>query len=391
MHKPASPGPEALFHCRKAIDAVDETILDLVNARLLIARRIGKIKKAHGEGIVDPVREEEILRRLADKNPGPLTGKDLEGILRILMDASRAIQAERALEQFIPEKEATLSSLQYRPRLLDAETRLFGVIGNPVSHSLSPVMHNRALAATGVNGAYLAFPVRDLPAAIRGLRSLGAKGISVTLPFKVAVMEHLDKIHESAAAAGAVNTIVNRGGELTGYNTDGEAAVTALLEKTPINGKTAAVIGAGGAARSIGAALSSAGARLIICNRSVASGKRLARRLNAEFTPLSEFDGKGCHILVNATPVGMWPRVAATPVPKEAIRPEMVVMDIVYRPLQTRLLREAKAQGAFPVDGVSMFVHQGARQFELWTGKKAPVSEMQQAVLEVLSEGEETS
>ncbi|MBW1778692.1 MAG: shikimate dehydrogenase, partial [Deltaproteobacteria bacterium] len=256
--------------------------------------------------------------------------------------------------------------------------------------SLSPVMHNRALAATGVNGAYLAFPVKDLSAAIQGLRSLGAGGISVTLPFKVAVMEHLDKIHESAAAAGAVNTIVNRGGELMGYDTDGKAAVTALLEKTPINGKTAVVIGAGGAARSIGAALVSAGARLIIFNRSAASGKRLARRLNAEFKPLSEFDGKGCHILVNATPVGMWPRVAATPVPKEAIRPEMVVMDIVYRPLRTRLLREAKAQGALPVDGVSMFVHQGARQFELWTGKKAPVSEMQQAVLEVLLEGEQT-
>ncbi|MBW2132346.1 MAG: chorismate mutase, partial [Deltaproteobacteria bacterium] len=166
MHKPVSSGPEALFHCRKAIDAVDETILDLVNARLLIACRIGKIKKAHGEGIVDPVREEEILRRLVDKNPGPLTRKDLEGILGILMDASRTIQAERALEGFIPEKEAALSSLQFRPRLLDAETRLFGVIGNPVGHSLSPVMHNRALAATGVNGAYLAFPVKDLSAAI---------------------------------------------------------------------------------------------------------------------------------------------------------------------------------------------------------------------------------
>ena len=148
--------------------------------------------------------------------------------------------------------------------MIDADTSLFGLIGNPVAHSLSPMMHNQALAATGYNGVYLAFRVTDPGAAIRGIAALNFEGISVTLPHKVAVMEYLDEVDETAARIGAVNTIVNSRGRLIGYNTDCPGALEALRTRTSTRDKSAAVIGAGGAARAIGFGLVAAGSRVTI-------------------------------------------------------------------------------------------------------------------------------
>ena len=268
--------------------------------------------------------------------------------------------------------------------MIDADTSLFGLIGNPVAHSLSPVMHNQAFAATGYNGVYLAFRVTDPAAAIKGIRALNFKGVSVTLPHKVAVMDYLDEVDETAAHIGAVNTIVNSQGRLIGYNTDCQGALQALRTRTTIKDKSVALIGAGGAARAIGFGLMAAGGRVTILNRTRASGEGLAADLQAEFLPLYAWQPDQYEILINTTPIGMHPETDATPIPKEDLSKDMVVMDIVYNPLDTRLLREAAAKKCRTINGVAMFVFQGAHQFELWTGQKAPVDVMQQAVLKVL-------
>jgi shikimate dehydrogenase len=272
-----------------------------------------------------------------------------------------------------------------KAKMIDADTSLFGLIGNPVAHSLSPVMHNQAFAATGYNGVYLTFRVTDPGMAIKGIAALNFKGVSVTLPHKIAVMEYLDAVDETAARIGAVNTIVNNQGRLIGYNTDCAGALEALRTRTSIKDKSVALIGAGGAARAIGFGLVAAGGRVTILNRTRISGERLAADLQAQFLPLGEWAPNQYEILINTTPLGMYPETAATPISKANLSKDMVVMDIVYNPLETRFLKEAAAIGCGIINGVDMFVSQGAQQFALWTGKKAPVDVMRKAVIEALA------
>lgn len=273
---------------------------------------------------------------------------------------------------------------QVKAKMIDADTALFGLIGNPVAHSLGPLMHNQAFAATGYNAVYLAFRVTDPARAIKGIAALNFKGVSVTLPHKVAVMENLDEIDETAAKIGAVNTIANNQGRLIGYNTDCSGAIAALKTRTSIKDKSVALIGAGGAARAIGFGLVAAGGRVTVLNRSRDNAESLARDLQAEFAPLNDWQPNRYEILINTTPVGMHPETEATPIPKEELLKHMVVMDIVYNPLETRFLKQAAAIGCRTINGVDMFVFQGAQQFELWTGQKAPVDVMRAAVLEAL-------
>jgi len=267
---------------------------------------------------------------------------------------------------------------------INAETALYGVIGDPVSHSLSPVMHNRAFRHAGYNGAYLAFAVKDLEKAIWGVRALGIKGASVTIPHKVSVLAFLDEVDPMASDIGAVNTIVNRHGKLTGYNTDCLGAVQALKQVSEIRDKRVLMIGAGGAARAIGFGIRSEGGRLSIVNILEEEGRSLARDLGTDYHHLSEFKQLDYDILINATPVGMTPRTEEMPVVKEDLKGERVVMDIIYNPLKTRLLMEADKIGCRTVCGHDMFVHQGVAQFELWTGLQAPVDVMRKVVLEAL-------
>lgn len=268
--------------------------------------------------------------------------------------------------------------------ILNSDTALFAVLGDPIAHSLSPVMHNRAFSQVGYNGVYLAFSVKNIHNAITGIKALGIKGVSITIPHKIAVMETVDDVDDVAKKIGAVNTIVNRNGVLTGYNTDGIGAVKAITEKTTIKDKDVVIIGAGGAARAIGFAIVSEGGRVTILNRTPAKAERLARDLGAEFEQISNFKNIKCRILINTTPLGMTPNVDAVPLPREDLDKSMVVMDIVYNPLKTRLLKEAEHIGCQIIDGMSMFVYQGAVQFELWTGIKAPVDVMKTAVQDAL-------
>ena len=348
---------------RDRIDRIDDRLLELINQRLEAAWEIGRIKQQSGTAVVDNRREGEIYDRLLSLNAGPLKAGSLFRIYRSHIAAGRGIQK--------------------RPG--DAEQPpIYAVFGDPIGHSLSPVMHNSALAHTGLDGFYLAFRVRDIAAAVEGVRGLGIRGVSVTIPHKVCVMQHLDQIDPLAAEIGAVNTIVNRQGTLHGYNSDCAGAVEAIKEKTAISGKDVAVIGAGGAARAIGFGVLKENGRLTVINRSRDRGESLANDLNCEFKPLSELKRLPYEIIVNSTSVGMTPNQDSTPVNTDLLEGGMTVMDMVYNPLKTRLLSEAQKKGCITVDGVAMFVHQGAVQFELWTKNKAPVDIMRKVVLEEL-------
>ncbi|MFW6284168.1 MAG: shikimate dehydrogenase [Desulfosalsimonas sp.] len=272
------------------------------------------------------------------------------------------------------------------PVPIDAATELYGVIGHPVAHSKSPVMHNRAFAETGYPGIYAAFDVTDPAGAAAGIRALGIRGVSVTIPHKVAVMAFLEEIDDQARAIGAVNTIVNDQGRLIGHNTDGEGAVQALLEHIRLSGKTVVVLGAGGAARAVGHGLCShGGTRVIFANRTEQKARYMAQDLGAEFVPMAGLENTGFDILINTTPVGMHPHTEAMAVAESVLRPNLVVMDIVYNPLETMLLKRARDCGCTVIDGVGMFVYQGARQFSLWTGLEPPIAQMRQAVYEALN------
>jgi shikimate dehydrogenase len=348
---------------RRRIDEIDDQILVLINQRLVAAREIGEIKNRLGTTVVDSRRESQIYQRLSSSNKGPLKENALHRIFRAVIAAGRGIQR--------PEKKGSVIPL-------------YIVIGNPIGHSLSPVMHNIALAHSGLGGRYLAFRVENIAGAVDGIRSLGIRGASITIPHKVAVMEYLDEVDPMAANIGAVNTIFNTDGILHGYNSDCEGAVKALSEKTAIKGKDVAVIGAGGGARALGFGLKQKGGIVTIINRTNSRGEKLARDLGCRFMPLAELNELPYQIVVNATPVGMTPDVDSMPLSSKLLEPDTVVMDMVYNPLKTRLLKEAEKIGCTIVDGVSMFVHQGAVQFELWNNQKAPVDIMRKVVLEEL-------
>ncbi len=270
----------------------------------------------------------------------------------------------------------------------DAKTRLCGIIGNPVEHSLSPAMHNAAFERLGLNFAYLAFRVTDVEGAIRGVRALGLRGLSVTVPHKVAVIPCLDEIDPVARNIGAVNTVVNDDGRLKGYNTDWTGFVRSLETHLPVRGRRAVLLGAGGAARAIAFGLRERGAHLTVLNRAeeISMAAALAADLGCPYGDLGRVEAiDGADVVINATSVGMAPLEDLTVVDPARLRPDQVVYDIVYNPLETRLLREARARGCRVVPGYEMLLLQGVTQFELWTGRPAPVDLMRSILLERLA------
>ncbi len=272
--------------------------------------------------------------------------------------------------------------------MINGHTQLFGIIGNPVEHSLSPAMHNAAFAELGMNGVYLPMRPTDLAEGFRGLRSLGFIGVSVTVPFKVAIMEFLDKVDPVARTIGAVTTLLfERDADncrCTGYNTDWLGSNQALGEELQLAGSTVLVLGAGGAARAVGFGLIEAGAKVLIANRTEAKGRALADQLGCPFVPADQLAELRADALINTTSVGMAPHADALPIRAELLPRFAVVMDIVYAPLTTRLLREAAACGCRTVDGLQMLQYQGAAQFSLWTGREAPHRVMRQALVSEL-------
>ena len=282
--------------------------------------------------------------------------------------------------------------------LITGKTKLSGIIGNPIEHTLSPIMHNAAFRELGLDYVYLAFRVEAaaLKAAVNGLRAVNLTGFNVTIPHKVEIIPLLDEMAPLAEKIGAVNTVVNTNGILKGYNTDAGGFLRALLARDVVpEGKKVVILGAGGAARAISFALAERGAHLVIVNRSLDRAQACAVKIREHFEAaaqalsLNETNLKkalgDADIVVNTTSLGMSPAAGETPMPGELMRPGMVVFDIVYNPVETRFLSDARKAGARVIDGLDMLVEQGALAFELWTGEKSPAKIMKQSLVEVLA------
>jgi len=262
----------------------------------------------------------------------------------------------------------------------------FALFGNPVAQTLSPLMHNAALAAMGIPGRYEAVLVEDLGKAVQSLREGRLDGASVTIPFKEEVMGLLDGLDGEAEQIGAVNTIVKKNGRLVGFNTDGNALLLALAAVLDVSGRTFAVLGTGGTARAALYAVRSGGGRAVVLGRTPAKVRELAGRWGCPGHALAEITTVRADVIINTTPVGMGLRADESPLDGNLLRECSAewVVDVIYRPRKTRLLREAEAAGRRTLGGVEMFVRQGAGQIRLWTGAEPPVSLMREAVLRQL-------
>jgi len=276
--------------------------------------------------------------------------------------------------------------------VISGKTRVCGVIGDPIEHTLSPIMHNAAFKALKLDFAFLAFKVKaaDVEKAVSGMRALGIHGLNVTMPHKSAVINYLDEVDQAAKAIGSVNTILNKDGRLFGFNTDGVGALQALRENgVEPRGKKVLLLGAGGAARAIAYTLAREADELVILNRTAKQAAELANLLKQTFDRKVVADTLSSNaikdtlqdsdVLINATSVGMKPNANQTPVAFEWLRPDLAVMDIVYNPVETKLAKDAKAAGAKVVSGFEMLIYQGAASFEIWTGHSAPVEVMRHA------------
>ena len=270
--------------------------------------------------------------------------------------------------------------------------KVYGIIGDPVAHSLSPVMHNAAFEKLGIDAVYLAFrvPKEQLEDALKGANSLGIAGLNVTIPLKEQALTFV-KADDVAKRIGAINTVDFSSGVPVGYNTDGIGSIQVLKETVgDLTGKTVLIIGAGGAARAIAFYLDAEGATVTLANRTKERAALLAAQLKHATAIGLDAELKkhiqASDVVINATSVGMHPYEDATVVTADMLHPELVVFDIVYNPLKTRLLEEAKRAGVKGIiNGVKMLVYQGAASFKLWTKIEPPIDLMEKAVMEALT------
>ncbi len=260
-------------------------------------------------------------------------------------------------------------------------------VGDPIVHSLSPAMHNAGYKALGLEDEFVYLnaqvPKGEIAGVIKGALSMRFRGVTCTLPHKQDVIPFLDELDQAAERIGAVNTVVFQNGRSRGFNTDWQGLVGALEELTPLREKKVALLGAGGTARAALYGLKERGAEPLIFNRNLANAETLAKAFQAQALPLSEIAQiSDCEIIINTTPVGMYPNIEASLVPVKLLHPNQIVLDAVYYPAETRLLSDAKKAGARPVPGVRMLLHQAFPQFEHYTGKSAPKSAMEGALYE---------
>ncbi len=273
----------------------------------------------------------------------------------------------------------------YRLEQVDAATRVYGVAGDPIEHSLSPVIMNTALRRENVNGVYVPLHAKTLKDLIHCVREIPIHGLSVTMPYKQAIIEYLDNSDAHTAKVGACNTVVRgQEGKFFGFNTDIAGVLRPLEQRVTIDGARVLVLGAGGAARAAVFGLKERGAEVWILNRTTAKAQKLARQAKAHTIKRADLRKTAFDVIINATPVGMG-STRDCPLKEDEVQAK-VVFDMVYDPVETRLLQVARAKGIAVIPGVEMFVHQAARQFEIWTGKPAPAGDMLRAVTMTLQE-----
>jgi shikimate dehydrogenase len=265
---------------------------------------------------------------------------------------------------------------------ITAKTKVLCLIGNPIEHSMSPIMHNAALKELDLDYTYLAFSVnpKHLNLAVKGIKAFSILGINVTMPFKQVIMKYLDEIEPFAKKIASVNTIKNKEGYLIGRNTDGVAAMKALSDVGyKIAGKNILILGAGGASRAIVYMIAQNANKIVIINRTEKKAIKLANELKKNFS--IQIEGKRysnnilrneigeSNLLINATSIGLYPNIQNTPISIELLHKDLFVYDLIYNPIETRLLREAREIGCDVLGGLDMLVNQGALAFEWWTGK----------------------
>jgi 3-dehydroquinate dehydratase/shikimate dehydrogenase len=272
----------------------------------------------------------------------------------------------------------------YRAHQLTRKTRVYGVVGDPVGHSLSPLMHNTGFIARGVDAVYLPILAHELKDFLAAIGPLGIRGFSVTIPHKQAILKYLQQCDALASEIGAVNTVVVRGdGSLAGSNTDYVGVIRALEKKMKLRGSRVLIFGAGGAARAAVFAMARSGAAVAVCARREGPGKKLAHAVDGEFLPQKALRTEKFDAIINTTPVGMHPHTGVSPLSARELNCR-VVMDLINRPMRTELMRIAAKKGIATVPGIEMFVPQGVAQWELWTGERAPEAAMRRAVLAAL-------
>lgn len=342
--------------------------------------------------ISDCLRLFELLEYAQGKKPVIVLGMGLPGLMTRVLALSRGAlltfgSLRRGAESASGQPTVDELNDLYRVKQLSCESKIYGVIGNPIGHSRSPLIHNPALQAAGIDGVYLPFEVGDAASFICSFvhpktRKLAwnLRGLSVTIPHKRAVMPYLDWIDPTAQAIGAVNTIVVEGERLLGYNTDVHGAMQPLAELLDVRGTRVAVLGAGGAARAVCYGLRERGADTTIYARDLKKAQPLADEFNARIVQLAGFAGQA-DLVINCTPIGMkGHHEHARPVTVESLRGVKLVYDLVYNPEETLLLRAAKQAGCQTLGGLAMLVAQAAEQFRLFTGQEAPLDVMWQAV-----------
>jgi len=317
---------------------------------------------------------------------------DVSMVARLLALRGKRAFAYAPVENATAPGQISLGEMKhvYHADRLDGRTRIYGVIGNPVGHSLSPAMQNAGFAARRMNAMYLPFLVRDLKDFLGSVEPFGIRGFSVTLPYKERIIPYLDGCDPLAERIGAVNTVVARGGgKLYGYNTDYVGVLCSLERRMPLPGSRVLIVGAGGAARAVAFALAQAGAAVCVCARRPARAKSVARAVGGEAVPRSRVRQEFFDAIVNATPVGMNPQVERSPLEARELNCRLV-FDTIYRPRLTRLLQLASRRGIETVSGVEMFVAQGTAQWEIWMGERAPEKAMRAAVVAALAREEKS-
>jgi len=340
---------------------------------------------AHSRTIGDSVRVLATAQRKRNVVAVPMGEAGLPA--RVLALRAGSALAYAAADQATAPGQLSVGEMHglYRADKLDRRTRVYGVIGNPIAHSLSPLMHNSAFAARHVNAVLLPFLVSDLKDFLAACPQFGMKGFAITIPHKQTIIPHLDGCDPLAARIGAVNTVVVRGdGGLYGYNTDYVGVLRALSSRVALAGSRVLLLGAGGAARAAAFALVEAGAIVCICARREAQAAALASDAGCESIPRRDLKGEFFDAILNSTPLGLRPN-DATPLRAEELNCR-VVMDMIYRPIRTKFLQMAERRGIETVSGAEMFIAQGIAQWEIWMGERAPEKIMRRVTLDALRE-----
>jgi 3-dehydroquinate dehydratase/shikimate dehydrogenase len=339
---------------------------------------------ANARTIGDSVRLLRLARRSKNLVAVPMGEVGLPARILALREGSALAYAPVAAAT--APGQVSLSELKhlYRAHQLTRRTRVYGVIGDPIGHSLSPLLHNTGFVARHVDAVYLPFLVRRLADFLDAVPDFGIRGFSVTLPHKQTILKHLKECEPLAADIGAVNTIVVRGdGSLYGCNTDYVGVLRALQKKLRLATSRVLIFGAGGSARAAAFALSRAGATVGICARREKAAQELARAVGGEAVPRRALRTESFDAILNSTPVGMHPHDGISPLAPSELNCRMV-MDLIYRPERTQLLKIAEKKGLAAVSGVEMFLAQGFAQWEIWMERRAPETLMRRAVLQSL-------